>query len=109
MAETLKRLDWQNLHHGSAALRRIIDTFDALSPSNKPLSIDGIFKSDVQTGDASEQDIAHSLGATPSMVLVIPIGGLNVAGDITEGTHDATNCKVTAPNTMKYYVVAITV
>lgn len=66
------------------------------------------FKSTEQTGTGSEQDIAHGLGSTPSLVMVIP--SLNKDGadcSFAEGTHGSVNIKVTATTGAKYYVVAI--
>jgi hypothetical protein len=64
------------------------------------------FKSTEQTGTGSAQNVAHGLGATPSLVLVIPTK-VNAVGDtFVEGTHDATNVKVTATAGAKYIVYA---
>jgi hypothetical protein len=67
------------------------------------------FKSAETTGTASEQNIAHGLARTPSLVLVIPTEDTGLAGtlDILEGTHDGTNVKVTAPATLKFVVFAL--
>jgi len=71
------------------------------------LATGSIFKSTEQTGTGSAQNIAHGLGATPSLVIVLPslVGTDGVT--ITEGTHDGTNCVVTATTGAKYFVVAI--
>lgn len=65
------------------------------------------FKSEEQTGDGTEQSIAHTLGATPTLVFVVPtlVGTDGVT--ITEGTHGSANLKVTATTGAKYKVVAI--
>ncbi len=64
------------------------------------------FKSTEQTGTGAEQDIAHGLGAVPTLVIVVPTK-VNAAGDtFTEGTHTATNVKVTAAAGAKYKVYA---
>jgi len=76
------------------------------------------FKSTEQTGDGTEQDIVHGLldadfaARVPLLVWTeltsIPA---DVAGNLTivQGTHDATNIKITATNDadMKYIVYAI--
>ena len=66
-----------------------------------------IFVSSEQTGNGSEQSIAHGLGATPTKVIVTltQFGG-STACSIQEGTHDATNCKINVSNTVKYKVWA---
>ena len=69
------------------------------------------FKSAEQTGTGAEQSIAHGLNRTPTLVWT-EITSINVdkAGNITivQGTHDATNVKVTAENDsdFKYIVYA---
>lgn len=65
------------------------------------------FKSTEQTGNGSEQDVAHGLGRTPSLVMVIASELTGGADDIAEGTHDGTNVKVTATSGVKYKVVAL--
>ena len=68
-----------------------------------------IFVSTVQTANASAQNVAHGLGATPSKVLVVPTkdtGGGTLT--ITEGTHTSTNVVVTvAPTGIEYKVWAM--
>ncbi len=68
-----------------------------------------IFVSTVQTANASAQNVAHGLGATPSKVLVVPTkdtGGGTLT--ITEGTHTSTNVVVTvAPTGIEYKVFAM--
>jgi len=66
------------------------------------------FKSTETAGTGAEADIAHGLGRTPSLVIVVPTE--NTTGntlDIAEGTHDGTNVKVTAPATCKFVVYAL--
>ncbi len=66
------------------------------------------FASTEQTGDGSEQSIAHGLAGTPTQVIVVPTDyATGTSFDIDEGTHDATNVKVTVTNTVKYKVLAI--
>jgi hypothetical protein len=65
-----------------------------------------VFLSSEQTGTGSEQSIAHGLGAVPALVFVV---ASNLSGGpyvISYGTHDGTNCKVTATTGEKYRVVA---
>jgi len=67
----------------------------------------GIFVSDEQTSLAtSEVSIAHSLGRVPSVVVVI-FTDITTADVATEGTHDATNVKVTVTSGAKYKVLAM--
>ena len=66
------------------------------------------FLSAVQTGNGAQQSIAHGLGAAPSGVLVSCAdnsGSANVF-TVTEGTHDATNVKVTVTTSAKYKILA---
>lgn len=69
-----------------------------------------MFVSNEQTGDGTEQDVAHGLGAVPAGVLIVPTDTAPVtAGDYTsaQGTHDATNVKVTVTTGKKYVVWAM--
>ncbi len=68
-----------------------------------------MFISSEQTGNGSEQSVAHGMGVTPRAVLIIPTDTApSTTGQYTaaEGTHDATNVKVTVTNGKKYKVVA---
>lgn len=65
------------------------------------------FASTEQTGNGSEQSIAHGLGTAPGVVMVIPSGLADSANTFVQGTHTTTNVLVTATNTAKYYVIAI--
>ena len=66
-----------------------------------------VFVSTEQTGNASAQNVAHGLGATPTAVLIaITEFGAAVAVDVAEGTHTATNVVVTVTNAVKYKVFA---
>lgn len=62
-----------------------------------------------QTGDGTEQSIAHNLGVTPTTVIIIITGSpaTYAALSITEGTHDDTNVKVTVTADWLYKVLAI--
>jgi len=61
-----------------------------------------------QTGTGSEQSIAHGLGVTPGLVMINITGSpaTYAALAVTEGTHDATNVKVTVTSGWKYKVYA---
>jgi len=67
------------------------------------------FLSAEQTGTGAEQSIAHGLGVTPSLVLIIITGSPTTyaALTVTEGVHDATNVKVTVTTDWKYKVFAM--
>ena len=71
-----------------------------------------VFVSAEQTGTAAEQDIAHGLvdeyGKAIAPVAVLPIlfDANSVSVVFTEGAHDETNVKMTAPTGVKYKVVA---
>lgn len=64
------------------------------------------FKSTEQTGNGSPQNIAHGLGRTPALVIVVPTE-LTGIGTIVEGAHDGTNVVVTAVSGDKYIVYAL--
>ena len=71
-------------------------------------------KSTVLTGTGSAQNFAHGLGSTPTRVVVTVYSGHNGSGaagtqvpNITEGTHDATNCVVTCTAGATYVVLAL--
>jgi hypothetical protein len=64
------------------------------------------FKSTEITGTGSEVDTAHGLGRTPALVIVIPTEVTGI-GSYIEGTHDATNAKVTCVSGDKYVVIAL--
>lgn len=72
-------------------------------------TVPAMFASAEQTGDGTEQLIAHGLGRTPRMVMVTPTDLLPATtGDytVTEGVHDATHVKVTVTSGKKYKVYA---
>ena len=63
-----------------------------------------------QTGTGAEQSIPHGLGKTPSLAFFFITGDARAAWaaySITEGTHDATNLKVTVTTDMKYRAFAM--
>ena len=86
---------------------------DSLAPNYDPVGTAASlqpFISTIQTVTGSLQNIAHGLGSTPSNV-VISMTDTNVGTGkftIVEGTHDATNVKVTIANGtgMKFKVIA---
>jgi hypothetical protein len=81
----------------------------AITAGTLPVSKLATFKSTEQTGTGSAQNIAHSLGGTPGLVIVYPTDTSPAtagAYTMTEGTHDATNCVVTVTTGKKYKVVA---
>ena len=66
-----------------------------------------VFISTEQTGTGSEQDIAHGLGHTPTIVIIQITEFDTTPTDIVQGTHDATNVKVTAVDSaVKFTVTA---
>lgn len=68
-----------------------------------------MFFSNEVTGTGSNQNTAHSLGATPRKVAAffseLP-AGLAGGADIAHGTHDATNCVFNVTSGLKYYIIA---
>lgn len=69
-----------------------------------------LFSSTEQTGNGAEQDIAHGLGVTPSIVAIYVTGDARVgwaAYSVVEGVHDGTNVKATVTTNVKYRVLAL--
>lgn len=66
------------------------------------------FLSAQQTGTGASQNVAHGLGLTPAGVLVSCTDNSSSANIFTvvEGTHDATNVKVTVTSGAKFKVLA---
>lgn len=67
-----------------------------------------IFVSAEQTGTGSSQNIAHGLGVVPTAVFVAPTDTSPATVGVytvTEGTHDATNVKVTVTLSKKFKVL----
>jgi len=95
------------VQEATAKLEQILDS--AVKIEGKAIDF---FKSATITGSGSEQDTAHGLldadfvARVPILVFVVMMEG-GVTGQVTEGTHDATNVKVTAPSGMDYKVIAI--
>lgn len=67
----------------------------------------GIFVSAEQTGTGSSQDIAHGLGRVPSIVMFAQTDGAAAGATVAEGTHDATNVKVTVTASRMFKVLAM--
>jgi len=72
------------------------------------------FTSTEQTGTGAAQNVAHGLGATPSMVwwsISDAAAGLTAGPppvlSIAPGAHDATNCVFTVSTGVKFYVHAL--
>jgi hypothetical protein len=65
-----------------------------------------VFVSTEQTGNNNPQSVAHGLGVTPPLVLVVPTGVGAGGFDIAEGAHDATNVVVTVSAGTTYKVFA---
>jgi len=62
------------------------------------------------TATGAEQSTAHGLGATPTLVIVYKTAdtrGTWAAWSLVEGTHDATNVKVTGTSGIKYRIFAM--
>lgn len=65
-----------------------------------------VFVSTEQTGTGSAQNVAHGLGAIPTLVLVAVTESDGEAFDVAEGAHDDTNVKVTVTADVKFKVLA---
>src|ERR1039457_7277746 len=66
------------------------------------------FLSAVQTGNGAQQSIAHGVGPVPAGVLIscADNSGSSNIFTVTEGTHDATNVKMTVTTSAKYKILA---
>lgn len=71
------------------------------------LATAAMFLSDEVTGDGTEQDTAHGLGAAPTVCFAFFTELDGNAADIASGTHDATNAKFTVTTGQKYRVFAL--
>ena len=81
--------------NGGPGLKRILDAGGLFSQSTEI------------TGDTTEQSYAHKLKYTPDVVIVtMTDSNSGAVGGLVEGTHDATNVKVTAPTGVKYKIFA---
>lgn len=90
-------------------LRAVTDyTTGSLFPAVPFINLPAV--SGVQTGDGTEQSIAHPLLVAPRRVLAIPAGTSGALGTsdfgFTYGAHTASVIKVTATNKLKYVVYA---
>jgi hypothetical protein len=92
---------------GTALLAAYRGNWNILSePAQTTFANAATFSSTVIAGDGTEQDTAHGLGVTPSMVLVTVYDDNGAFATLAEGTHDATNVKVTATNGATYKILA---
>ena len=86
--------------------QRISGTWRAVLTGGRASRIVAPFKSTVQTGTGSAQNVAHGLGVVPSLVMIIGYDLTGGAYVVTEGTHTSTNVVVTVTNGEKYVVIA---
>lgn len=77
------------------------------------LATASMFLSTEQTGTGSAQNVAHGLGAVPTMTFAVITGGHNGIGGagnqcpiFTYGTHTSTNCVFTTEAGTTFRVVA---
>ncbi len=97
-------------------------TFDANGTGNSISNIDNaditnstiqagkisFFESTEQTGTGAEQSIAHGLGRTPALVILIPTKVVVIGDDtFVKGVADGTNVKATVTLNAKYIIVAL--
>ena len=71
--------------------------------------VNSIFVSSEMVGTGALQNIAHGLGVTPSTVLISPTDlapAVTGVFTVVEGTHDATNVKVTVTSGKKFKIHA---
>jgi len=71
------------------------------------LATAAVFQSIEQTGNGSEQSIAHGFGAVPTLAFAIPTELTGGAYDVAYGTHTSTNVLVTVTSGEKYRIIAI--
>lgn len=84
----------------------VVDTA-ALGASAVTAAKLAFFKSTEQTGTGSSQNVAHGLGSTPGLVMVMPTDILAAEVTIVEGSHDGTNVVLTVTSGAKFKVIAI--
>ncbi len=91
----------------TAKIKDVNVTTAKIADSGVTFAKAAIFISTEQTGNGSEQSVAHGLGATPAGTLVVPTEFTDTTSvDIAEGTHTSTNVLVTVTNGVKYKVLA---
>lgn len=88
-----------------------LGTFTAASKTMTVRVVERLFfDSTEQTGNGSEQSVAHGLGVAPDTVLIsvteLPDAAAETGFDVAEGTHTSTNVLATVTNTVKYKVLA---
>jgi len=92
----------RKLRKGAIDSSRILDSAILKADLKASLSAE-------QTGTGASQNVAHGLGTTPSLVLIIitESPATYAALDVTEGTHDATNVVVTVSVNWKFKAFAM--
>ena len=95
-----------NLRTNGDIAQRISGAWVTALSGGRAARVAAPFKSTEQTGNGSPQNVAHGLGVTPSVVMIIPSNLTGGAYVVTEGTHTSTNVVVTVTNGEKYLVVA---
>lgn len=114
LGATAGRLDDGPTVGGATPIARAINATDIRVLSNADfgkLRFAGalVFVSTEQTGNGSQQSIAHGLGVTPAAVLIVPTDLTpSTVGQYAavEGTHTSTNVLATVTNGKKYKVLA---
>lgn len=87
-------------------VQRISGAWSVVLSGGRAARVTAPFKSTLQTGTGSAQNVAHGLGVTPSLVVVVPYDLTGGAYVVTEGTHTSTNVVVTVTNGEKFIVLA---
>jgi len=83
---------------------RVSGAWVAVSASVTPAA--SVFLSADQTGNGSEQSVAHGLATAPALVFAIPSDITGGAFVVAYGTHTTTNALVTVTTGEKYRIVA---
>lgn len=83
---------------------RVSGAWVAVSASVTPSA--SVFLSTEQTGNGSEQSVAHGLATVPALVFAVPSDLTGGAFVVAYGTHTTTNALVTVTSGEKYRIVA---
>lgn len=67
-------------------------------------TVPAVFVSTLQTGTGNPQNVAHTLGYTPTVVIAVWQG--TGTWTVAYGTHTSTNVVLTAANTATFFVMA---
>ena len=87
-------------------VQRISGAWSVVLSGGRAARVAAPFKSTLQTGTGSAQNVLFGFSFSPSLLLVLPYVLTGGAYVVTEGTHTSTNVVVTVTNGEKFIVLA---